>query len=165
VVAGNETTRHTITHSMLALLQHPDQLALLRERPELIPTAVEEMLRWASPIYHFRRTATRDVELHGRHIRAGDKVVMWFASGNRDGDVFEDPYRFDVTRTPNDHVTFGKGSPHFCLGNNLARLEIRLMFETLLPRIGGIELAGGVRRVRSNFVNGIKTLPVRVTAR
>lgn len=165
VVAGNETTRHTISHSMLALLRNPDQLALLQQRPELIPAAVEEFLRWASPVYHFRRTATRDVELGGRTIRAGDKVVMWFASGNRDEAVFADPYRFDVTRTPNDHVAFGKGSPHFCLGNNLARLEIRLMFETLLPRIGRAELGGEVRRVRSNFVNGIKTLPVRITAR
>jgi len=164
VVAGNETTRHTISHSMHALLQNPDQLALLQERPELIPTAVEEFLRWASPVYHFRRTATRDVELGGRTIRDGDKVVMWFASGNRDEEVFADPYRFDVTRTPNDHVAFGKGSPHFCLGNNLARLEIRLMFETLLPRIARAELAGDVKRVRSNFVNGIKTLPVRITA-
>ena len=162
VVAGNETTRHTITHAMLALLQNPDQLALLQRRPELIPTAVEEMLRWASPVYHFRRTATRDVRLHGRQIREGDKVVMWFAAGNRDEEVFADPYRFDVTRTPNDHVSFGKGSPHFCLGNNLARLEIRLMFEELLPRIGRAELLGEVRRVRSNFVNGIKTLPVRI---
>ncbi len=165
VVAGNETTRHTISHSMLALLQNPDQLALLQQRPELIPGAVEEMLRWASPVYHFRRTATRDVELRGREIRAGDKVVMWFASGNRDEEVFDDPYRFDVNRSPNDHVAFGKGSPHFCLGNNLARLEIRLMFETLLPRIGRAELAGPVKRVRSNFVNGIKTLPVRIDAR
>jgi cytochrome P450 len=162
VVAGNETTRHTISHSMLALLEHPEQLALLQRRPELIPTAVEEMLRWASPVYHFRRTATRDVELRGRRIREGDKVVMWFASGNRDEEVFGNPYDFDVTRTPNDHVTFGKGSPHFCLGNNLARLEIRLMFETLLPRIGRAEPAGDVRRVRSNFVNGIKELPVRI---
>jgi cytochrome P450 len=165
VVAGNETTRHTITHSMLALLQNPGQLELLQQRPELIRTAVEEMLRWASPVYHFRRTATRDVELGGKQIREGDKVVMWFASGNRDEEVFDEPYRFDVTRSPNDHVAFGKGSPHFCLGNNLARLEIRLMFEELLPRIGRAELAGDIRRVRSNFVNGIKTLPVRIEAR
>jgi len=163
VVAGNETTRHAISHSMLALMQQPDQLALLQQRPELIPNAVEELLRWASPVYHFRRTATRDVQLHGREIKAGDKVVMWFASGNRDEEVFADPYRLDVTRKPNDHVTFGKGGPHFCLGNNLARMEIRLMFETLLPRLKSIELAGDVRRVRSNFVNGIKNLPVRVT--
>ncbi|MDQ2958033.1 MAG: cytochrome P450 [Actinomycetota bacterium] len=165
VVAGNETTRHAISHSMLALLRNPDQLKLLQERPELIPNAVEEFLRWASPVYHFRRTATRDVQLHGQRIRAGDKVVMWFAAGNRDSAVFADPYTFDVTRSPNDHVTFGKGSPHFCMGNNLARLEIRLMFQTLLPRLKEIELTGEVSRVRSNFVNGIKRLPVRVSLR
>ncbi|MGN6161957.1 MAG: cytochrome P450, partial [Marmoricola sp.] len=165
VVAGNETTRHTITHSMLALLEHPEQLAILQERPELIPNAVEEFLRWASPVYHFRRTATRDVELGGKEIKEGDKVVMWFASGNRDETVFKDPYDFDVTRENIDHVTFGKGSPHLCLGNNLARMEIRLMFEELIPRLKTIELNGEVRRVRSNFVNGIKTLPVKVSTR
>ncbi|MBN9620876.1 MAG: cytochrome P450 [Actinobacteria bacterium] len=163
VVAGNETTRHAISHSMLALINNPEQLRLLQEHPELIPNAVEELLRWASPVYHFRRTATRDTEVDGQEIKAGEKVVMWFASGNRDSDVFDDPYTLDVTRTPNDHVTFGKGSPHFCMGNNLARLEIRLMFETLLPRLKSVELAGDVRRVRSNFVNGIKQLPVRIT--
>ncbi|GAA3136729.1 cytochrome P450 [Streptosporangium carneum] len=165
VVAGNETTRHAISHSMLALIDNPDQLALLRDRPELIPAAVEELLRWASPVYHFRRTATRDVELHGRRVRAGDKVVMWFASGNRDEEVFAKPYELDVTRTPNDHLAFGKGSPHFCLGNSLARMEMRLMFETLLPRLESIERAGEVTYVRSNFVNGVKRFPVRVTAR
>jgi cytochrome P450 len=164
VVAGNETTRHAISHSMLALIENQDQLRRLQDDPSLIPGAVEEFLRWATPVYHFRRTATRDVELHGKKIREGDKVVMWFAAGNRDPEVFPDPYRFDVTRYPNDHVTFGKGSPHFCLGNNLARLEIRLMFETLLPRLKSVELAGDVRRVRSSFVNGIKSLPVRVQA-
>jgi cytochrome P450 len=163
VVAGNETTRHAISHSMLALLEHPDQLARLRDHPELMPTAVEEFLRWASPVYHFRRTATRDVTLGDKLIREGDKVVLWFASGNRDAEVFADPYAFDVARTNNDHVTFGKGSPHFCLGNTLARLELRVMFEELLPRLAGISLAGPVRRVRSNFVNGIKSLPVTVT--
>lgn len=162
VVAGNETTRHTISHSMLALINNPDQLALLQRRPELIPTAVEELLRWASPVYHFRRTATRDVELAGASIKKGDKVVMWFASGNRDESVFANPYALDVTRNPNDHVTFGKSGPHFCLGNNLARMEIRLMLETLLPRIRRIELAGDVTYVRSNFVHGIKKFPVRV---
>ena len=165
VVAGNETTRHAISHGMYALLRHPDQLALLRRRPELIPNAVEEILRWGSPIYHFRRTATRDVDLGGRRIREGDKVVMWFASGNRDEDVFDRPYEFDVTRTHNQHVTFGKGSPHFCLGSNLARMEVRLMFETLVPRLESVELAGEITRVRSNFVNGIKTFPIRVTTR
>ncbi len=163
VVAGNETTRHTITHSMLALIEHPEQLAKLQANPELIPDAVEEFLRWASPVYHFRRTATRDVELGGQEIKEGDKVVMWFASGNRDEEVFDDPYDFDVTRSNIDHVTFGKGSPHLCMGNNLARMEIRLMFEELIPRLSTIELNGEVRRVRSNFVNGIKTLPVKVT--
>ncbi|QSR24956.1 cytochrome P450 [Nocardioides aromaticivorans] len=163
VVAGNETTRHTITHSMLALIEHPEQLAKLQANPDLIPDAVEEFLRWASPVYHFRRTATRDVELGGQQIKEGDKVVMWFASGNRDEEVFEDPYDFDVTRSNIDHVTFGKGSPHLCMGNNLARMEIRLMFEELIPRLKTVELNGEVRRVRSNFVNGIKTLPVKVT--
>ncbi|AEY87065.1 cytochrome [Streptomyces corchorusii] len=163
VVAGNETTRHTITHSMLALIQHPEQLARLQEDPSLIPTAVEEFLRWASPVYHFRRTATRDVELGGKHIKEGDKVVMWFASGNRDEEVFGNPYDFDVTRRNNDHITFGKGSPHLCLGNLLARTEIRIMFEELIPRLADIKLAGDVPRVRSNFVNGIKKLPVEVT--
>lgn len=165
VVAGNETTRHTITHSLLALLEHPEQLAKLQANPDLIPDAVEEFLRWASPVYHFRRTATRDVELGGQQIKEGDKVVMWFASGNRDEEVFENPYDFDVTRRDVDHVTFGKGSPHLCMGNNLARMEIRLMFEELIPRLQSIELNGEVRRVRSNFVNGIKTLPVKVTTR
>ncbi|MFJ5921192.1 cytochrome P450 [Kitasatospora sp. NPDC092948] len=163
VVAGNETTRHTISHSMLALLQHPEQLARLQQDPSLIPAAVEEFLRWASPVYHFRRTATRDVEVGGKNIKEGDKVVMWFASGNRDEEVFGNPYDFDVTRKDNDHITFGKGSPHLCLGNLLARTEIRIMFEELIPRLASIELAGDVPRVRSNFVNGIKKLPVSVT--
>lgn len=162
IIAGNETTRQAISHTMLALIEHPDQLALLQERPELIPGAVEEFLRWSSPVYHFRRTATRDVELGGRTISEGDKVVMWFASGNRDEAVFADPYRFDVTRTKVDHVTFGKGSPHLCLGNMLARMEIRLMFQELIPRLRRIEPAGDVTRIRSNFVNGIKKFPVRV---
>ncbi|WP_225992415.1 cytochrome P450 [Actinomadura montaniterrae] len=161
VVAGNETTRHAITHAMRALIEHPEQAERLREEPELMPVAVEEFLRWASPVYHFRRTATRDTEVGGTAIRAGDKVVLWFASANRDEDVFADPYRFDVTRTPNDHIAFGKGS-HFCLGSALARLEMRIMFEELLPRLADVRLAGGIRRVRSNFVNGIKEMPVTV---
>jgi len=161
VVAGNETTRHTISQAMLTLIEHPDQLALLRAKPELIPNAVEEFLRWASPVYHFRRTATRDVELNGQQIKEGEKVVMWFAAGNRDERAFENPYELDVTRRPNNHLAFGTGM-HTCMGNSLARLEIRLMFEELIPRLDGIELAGEVTRVRSNFVNGIKRFPVRV---
>jgi cytochrome P450 len=145
------------------LLQHPEQLERLRADPGLMPRAVEEFLRWASPVYHFRRTATRDVSLGGKDIREGDKVVLWFASGNRDEDVFADPHAFDVGRERNNHVTFGKGGPHFCLGSTLARLEIRVIFEELLPRLADIRLTGDVRRVRSNFVNGIKELPVEVT--
>ena len=150
---------------MNALIEHPEALALLQERPELIPQAVEEFLRWASPVYHFRRTATRDVEMHGKQIREGDKVVMWFASGNRDESVFGNPMDFDVTRNPNDHVTFGKGGPHFCLGNALARLELTIMFEHLLPRISSVTKTGDVEFVRSNFVRGIKRFPVEVTTR
>jgi len=163
VVAGNETTRHAISHAMHALISNPDQLHWLQDNPDKMGPAIEELIRWASPVYHFRRTATRDVELGGQQIRAGDKVVMWFASGNRDELVFADPYTLDLTRTPNDHVTFGKGGPHFCLGSALARMEITVMFEALLPRIKTIELAGDVTRVRSNFVNGIKKFPVKVT--
>ncbi len=164
VIAGNETTRHAISQAMLALIENQDQLKLLQEQPELIPSAVEELLRWASPVYHFRRTATRDVELSGTQIKADDKVVMWFASGNRDEAVFADPYRLDVTRTNIGHLTFGKGSPHVCLGNALARMEIRLMFTELIPRLASIELNGEVTRVRSNFINGIKKFPVTVEA-
>jgi cytochrome P450 len=165
VIAGNETTRHAISNSMLGLIEQPDQLARLQEDPSLIPAATEELLRWASPVYHFRRTATREVELGGRTIKEGDKVVMWFASGNRDEARFERPYKIDVARPNVDHLTFGKGSAHLCLGNALARMEIRLMFEELLPRLATIEPAGPITRVRSNFVNGIKRFPVRVVTR
>ncbi len=165
VVAGNETTRHTISHSMAALIDNWDQFEILQSDPSLIPHAVEEFLRFASPVYHFRRTAAVDTQLGGRDIKAGEKVVMWFASGNRDEEVFEDPNRFDVTRQKIDHVAFGKGGPHFCLGNNLARMEIRIMFEELVPRLKSAKLAGPIRRVRSNFVNGIKELPVTVELR
>ncbi len=161
VVAGNETTRQAISHAMKALMDHPDQLAYLRDHPDQGQIAVEELLRMASPVYHFRRTATRDVEMHGQQVKKGDKVVMWFASGNRDEAVFADPYRLDLTRYPNEHMTFGKGA-HTCLGANLARLEIRIMFETLLPRLAAIEQAGEIVRVRSNFVNGIKRFPAQV---
>ena len=165
MIAGNETTRHTISHGMLALIEHPEQLRLLQEEPDRIGLATEEMLRWATPVHHFRRTATHDVELEGVGIKRGDKVVTWYTSANRDEEVFQDPYRFDVTRAPNDHVTFGPGGPHFCLGAHLARLETRILFQELLPRLTSIELAGPVERIRSNFVNGIKRMPVRVTTR
>jgi cytochrome P450 len=162
MIAGNETTRHTISHGMLALTEHPDQLRKLQDDPSLIPSAVEEVLRWATPVMHFRRTATRDTELRGRKIREGDKVVTWYISANRDEDRFPDPYRFDVERRPNDHVTFGPGGPHFCLGAHLAKLETKVLFQELLPRLRSIELTGPAERMRSNFVNGIKHMPVRV---
>jgi cytochrome P450 len=165
VAAGNETTRHSISHAMLALIQHPRALRRLAGQGDLLPVAVEEFLRWASPVYHFRRTALRDIELRGQQIRSGDKVVLWLASGNRDSGVFARADEFDITRSPNDHVTFGKGGPHFCMGSSLARLELQIMFEELVRRIDSIELAGQVEYVRSNFIHGIKRLPVRVTAR
>jgi cytochrome P450 len=162
MIAGNETTRHTISHGMLALIERPDQLRKLQDDPSLIPVAVEEILRWATPVMHFRRTATRDTELRGRKIREGDKVVTWYISANRDEEQFPDPYRFDVERRPNEHVTFGPGGPHFCLGAHLAKLETKVLFQELLPRLRTIEPTGPAVRMRSNFVNGIKRLPVRV---
>jgi cytochrome P450 len=161
-VAGNETTRHTMTHGLLALFGHPEQMQLLRNDHSLLPTAAEEMLRWASPIHHFRRTATRDVELAGCKIAAGDKVVTWLVSGNRDEDAFATPERFDVGRSPNRHMAFGPGGIHHCLGAHLARLELRIAFEELLSHPLELEAAGPPDRLRSNLVNGIKRLPVRV---
>ncbi len=130
---------------MLALMQDPEQMQLLKDDPSLISNATEEILRWATPVLHFRRTATRDVELRGQQIKAGDKVVTWYISANRDEEMFADPYRFDVTRTPNDHVTFGPGGPHFCLGAHLARLETKILFQELLPA-PGLDRAGRPRR-------------------
>jgi cytochrome P450 len=164
VVAGNETTRNGISHGMQALMDNPDQLRLLQEDPSLIPSAVEEMLRWGSPTIMFRRTATRDTELRGVKIAEGDKVVVWFASADYDEEVFPDPFRFDVRRSPNRHFAFGAGGPHFCLGAPLARLEMRVMFEELLPRVASMEPAGEVSRLRSNFINGIKHMPVRLVS-
>ncbi len=162
-VAGSETTRNAMSHGLLALMQNPDQMKLLREGgPEIMDTAVEEILRWASPVSYFRRTATRDVELHEVTIPAGDSVVLMYASANYDETVFKDPHRFDITRTPNPHIAFGGGGPHFCLGSHLARLEIKLMFEALVERTRSIDLDGDVQRLRSSFINGIKHLPVRV---
>jgi cholest-4-en-3-one 26-monooxygenase len=162
MVAGNETTRNLISGGMLALMQHPAERAKLLQDPTRIGTAVEEMLRWVSPVMHFRRTAIRDTVIRGQPVRAGDKIVMYYISANRDEDIFPEPDRFDVGRTPNEHVAFGIGE-HFCLGSNLARLEIRVMFEELLRRLPDMELAGPVARLRSNFINGIKRMPVRFT--
>jgi len=161
-VAGNETTRNLISGGMLALIEHPEEHQRLLADMTLLPSAVEEMLRWVSPVMHFRRTATCDTAVRGQKIAAGDKVVTFYPSANRDEDIFPDGDRFDVGRTPNEHLAFGIGE-HFCLGANLALLEIRLMFEELLSRLPDIELAGPVSRLRSNFINGIKRMPVRFT--
>ena len=162
--AGNETTRHTISHGLIALLEHPEEMQRLRQDPSLGKTATEEMLRWATPVHHFRRTAAVDTELAGSEIRAGDKVTTWFSSGNRDETVFEEPDRFDVARSPNPHMTFGPGGVHHCLGAHLAKLEIQITFEELLARGVTIELTGAPERLRSNFFNGVKRMPVAVTA-
>jgi cholest-4-en-3-one 26-monooxygenase len=161
VVAGNETTRNLISGGMYTLFQNPGQWQALLERPELLVTGVEEMLRYISPVMYFRRTATQDVELSGTTVPEGSRVTLWFIAANRDPRRFSDPHRFDIARTPNDHVAFGAGGPHYCLGANLARLEIRIMFEELLKRLPDIEQAGDPARLRSNFISGIKHLPVR----
>jgi cholest-4-en-3-one 26-monooxygenase len=161
-VAGNETTRNAIAHGMNAFLEHPDQYELLASDPAAhIHGAVEEILRWASPVMYFRRNCTRDIELRGRTIRAGDKISMWYASANRDEEHFEDPFRFDITRDPNPHIAFGGGGPHFCLGAQLARMEIQVLFEELVARVPRVEALGPPERLRSNFIGGIKHLPVR----
>jgi cholest-4-en-3-one 26-monooxygenase len=163
-VAGNETTRNTTAWGMWALMQHPEQYAALRENMDtMLGTAVEEILRWASPVMYFRRTATCDTEVAGQEIRAGDKVVMWHISANRDEEVFDDPFRFDITRDPNDHVAFGGGGHHFCLGANLARAELRFIFEEVLERIPDMHLTGDPAILRSNFIGGIKHMPVAFT--
>jgi cholest-4-en-3-one 26-monooxygenase len=163
-VAGNETTRNLISHGMNFLIEHPDQRARLLADPALLPTAIEEMLRCASPVMHFRRTAQHDTVLAGQEIKEGDRVVMWYIAANRDETVFSDPHAFDVGRVANEHLAFGAGGPHFCLGANLARMEIRVMFEELLRRAPDMELNGPVQRLRSNFINGIKHMPVTFTA-
>ena len=162
LVAGNETTRNLISGGMLALLEHPTERARLLDDPPLIPSAVEEMLRWVSPIRCFRRTATCDIELRGQTIKENDKVVLYYSSANRDEDVFPDPDRFDVGRKPNEHLAFGVGE-HFCLGSSLARLEIRIIFAELLRRFPDMQLAAPASHLRSDFINGIKRMPVKFT--
>lgn len=159
-VAGNETLRNGLPGGLIALVQHPDQLAAVRADPSLLPGAVEEMLRWWTPVMVFRRTATADVELSGVRIRAGDKVVVSFTSANRDEVVFAEPDRFDVRRSPNPHLTFGHG-PHFCLGAQLARVQMRALFAELLRRTSTLELDGPPALLRSNFQRGVKRLPIR----
>jgi cholest-4-en-3-one 26-monooxygenase len=163
-VAGNETTRNSISHGMNAFLENPDQYQLLVDKPELMDSAIEEILRWASPVMYFRRNVTDDLDYKGNALKAGDKVSIWYVSANRDEDVFTDPFTFDITRSPNDHIAFGGGGPHHCLGSNLARMEMRLFFEELTRRVPKVESIGAISRLRSNFIGGIKHLPVRFTA-
>lgn len=161
LTAGHETSRTTMTYGIQALSEHPEQYAAIREDPSLIPVAVEELLRWASPVHYFRRMALTDVEMRGKRIRRGDTVAMWFSSGNRDEEVFEDPFRFDIRRNPNPHVAFGGGGRHFCLGNKLARLELRVVLEELAARFPEIR-CGSPERVHSSLINGVKHLEVEM---
>jgi cytochrome P450 family 142 subfamily A polypeptide 1 len=165
LVGGDETTRHVITEGALALIEHPDARDRLRADPAGIPVAVEEMLRWVTPIKNMNRTALRDTELRGQRIREGDRLLLLYQSGNRDERVFERPDTFDVARTPNPHVAFGGYGTHHCLGASLARLELRIMFEELLRRLPDLELAGesALPRRASNFIVGIEEMPVRFT--
>jgi cytochrome P450 len=158
-VAGNETLRNGLPGGMYSLLANPDEYRRVEEDRSLLPGAVEEMLRWWSPVMRFRRTATVDTELGGRKIRAGDKVVVWFSSGNRDERVFADPDRFDVTRTQNDHLAFGHG-PHYCIGARLAKAQMRALFTAVFDRLGVVAPAGDIVRLRSNFQHGVKHLPI-----
>jgi cholest-4-en-3-one 26-monooxygenase len=159
LAAGSETTRNNISHGLLALLDHPEQLEALRDDPDrLLDTAVEEITRWASPVNYMARVATRDTELRGQQIAAGDWVAVMYGSANRDESAFVDPDRFDIERTPNDHLAFGVGK-HFCLGANLARIETKVMFAELLPR-ADLTVVGPVKRLQSSFIRGIKELPV-----
>jgi len=164
VVAGNETTRNAISHGMRALCEHPAQRALWqKDFDALAPTAVEEIVRFATPVLHFRRTATHDTELAGQPIRAGDKLVLWYVSANRDEEVFTDPHRFDIRRSPNEHVGFGGPGPHHCLGAHLARREITVMFRELFRRLPDLEITGPPQRLASNFIHGIKHMPCAFT--
>jgi cholest-4-en-3-one 26-monooxygenase len=163
-VAGNETTRNAMSHGMAAFLDNPEQYQVLVDDPSVIDLAVEEIVRWASPVMYFRRNVTQDFELRGTQLKAGDKVSIWYISANRDEEVFTDPFKFDVRRdhVAEPHVAFGHGQ-HFCLGFNLARLEIKVVFEELAKRVTKIESVGDISRLRSNFIAGIKHLPIRFT--
>jgi len=165
LIAGNETTRHALAQGLLVLAQNPDALSHLRAEPALLDSATEEVLRWTCPQLHFRRTATADTQLGGVPIAAGDKVVTWYAAANFDPAVFDQPHHFDIARTPNRHVTFGGGGPHLCIGQWMARLEVRTFLAALAQRVERVELVGEPKRVRSNFINGLKVLPVRLVER
>ncbi len=163
VIAGNETTRNLISHGMLALLQHPEQLQKLRDNPELMPSAVDEMLRWGSSIQNFRRTATCDTEINGQEIKKGEKVVTFYMAANFDEEVFGDPFEFRVDRTPNEHVAFGGGGIHFCLGTHLAKAEIGALIGEMIQRFPDLSLDGEPDRLRSDFINGIKRMYLTFT--
>jgi cytochrome P450 len=165
MTAGNETTRNSISHAMILLMDNPSAMTLLQNDPNKIPTAVEEVLRYASPIMYFRRTAMRETEIRGVPISKGDKVAFYHISANFDEEKFENPYSFNPERTPNEHLSFGHHGPHFCLGTLLAKMEIRIVLEEFLSRIKTIERTSPYARVRSHFLNGIKSMPVRVEAR
>ena len=163
-VAGNETTRNSISHGIRAFGENPDQYRLLVDDPSLAASATEEVVRWASPVMYFKRNVTRDTELRGQHISAGDKVSIWYISANRDEEVFDRPFEFDITRNPNEHVGFGGGGPHHCLGANLARMEIRVLLEEMARRIPQFDLVEDPALLRSNFIAGIKHMPVTFPA-
>jgi cholest-4-en-3-one 26-monooxygenase len=163
-VAGNETTRNSISHGIKAFCDFPDQYQKLVADPSIAPSATEEIVRWASPVMYFRRNVTRDTELRGHQIKAGDKVSIWYISANRDEDVFDRPFEFDVLRDPNEHVGFGGGGPHHCLGANLARMEITVLLEEMAKRVPTIERVGDAAPLRSNFIAGIKHMPVKYPA-
>jgi cytochrome P450 len=167
VIAGNETTRIAIAQGVLAFAQFPQQWDRLRaglnqQNPDLLDTATDEVMRWTCPTHFMRRTATQDTTLHGQHIRQGDKVILWYVSGNRDEAEFPDAGTFDIARDPNRHLSFGRGGPHLCLGVHLARLEVKIVLAALARRVSRFELAGEPKRIRSNFTNGLRTLPVRM---
>jgi cytochrome P450 len=162
VAAGNDTTRYSIAAGIQAMAHQPELLAQMQTGGNVWETAPDEIIRWATPALYFRRTATRDFEMHGKQVKEGDKVLLWWSSGNRDPEAFEDPFRVNLLRSPNRHVSFGQGGPHVCLGMHLARLEVKILFEELAKRVSLVEPAGPHRFLRSNFVGGIKALPVRV---
>lgn len=163
VAAGNDTTRYSIATGLHALCQQPELLGQMKEGGDIWKTAPDEIIRWASPTSYFRRTATRDVEMHGKTIKKGDKVLYWYPSGSRDETVFENPLVVNLFRNPNPHLAFGQGGPHLCLGRWLAKLEVKVLFQEFSKRVNSIEAAGEHQFLRSNFVNGIKKLPVKVT--
>ena len=163
VAAGNDTTRYSIAAGIQALLHQPELLGQMQAGGSVWEAAPDEIIRWGSATSYFRRTATRDFEFHGKQVKAGQKVIYWWASGNRDERVFQDPFRVDLFRTPNRHMSFGQGGPHVCLGMWLGRLEVRILFEELAKRLKSIEPAGPHKFLRSNFIGGIKELPVKVT--